>query len=192
MGFISDTDRKPLVGSPPMPYYSFKREGETPNRRSFASQIMLKGSELITIVEMLRAQGKTATDIVLECGYVKENGKGAYTEFYTELLTAKGTLIQQQSPEISDEYQAQYDSLIESYPQDAVDTFIELFGEECLESFEDSYRGEWDSEADYAQDWFCGCYNIPEGIVIDWQATYDQQLSECHTFEDGYMFYDQF
>lgn len=153
---------------------------------------MIKGNELITIVEMLRAEGKSATDIVLQCGYVKENGKGAYTEFYTELLTAKGTLIQQQSPEISDEYQEEYDRLIASYDQDAVDTFVELFGEECLESFEDSYRGEYDSEAQYAEEYYDSIYDLPSGIVVDWQATYDRELSDCHTFQDGYMFYDQF
>lgn len=156
-----------------------------------ALKIMIKGNELITIVAMLQAQNKTATEICRECGYVKEDNKCAYTEFYTELLTAKGTINQPQSTEVSDEYQEDYDRLIESYDQDAVDTFIELFGEQCIESFEDSYRGEY-SEAEYAEEWFTGCYNIPEGVVIDWQATYDQQLSDCHTFQDGYIFYDQF
>ena len=156
-----------------------------------ASQIMIKGNELITIVAMLQAQNKTATEICRECGYIKEDGKTAYTDFYTELLSAKGTINQPESPEISDEYQEDYDRLIESYDQDAVDTFIELFGEQCIESFEDSYRGEY-SEAEYAEEWYNGCYNIPEGIVVDWQATWDQNFSEDHTYQDGYVFYDQF
>lgn len=153
---------------------------------------MLKGTELIAIVDMLRAQGKTTSAIVRECGYVKENDSLAYTAFYTELLDAKGILLQLQSPEVSEEYQEEYDRLIETYPQDAVDTFIELFGEECLESFEDSYRGEYDSEAEYAEEDYTQCYDVPCGLVIDWQATYDAMFADSHTFQDGYMFYDQF
>jgi hypothetical protein len=157
-----------------------------------AFQIMIKGNELIAIVDTLRAQNKTATEICRECGYIKEDGKTAYTDFYTELLTAKGTINQPQSPEISDEYQEEYDSLIESYDQDAVDTFVELYGQECIESFQDSYRGEYDSEAEYAEEYYTGCYDVPAAIVVDWQATWDQNFSDDHTYQDGYVFFDQF
>jgi hypothetical protein len=153
---------------------------------------MLKGTELISTVENLRDSGWSTAEIVRECGYVKDNDSLAYTAFYTELLDAKGILYQPQSPEVSEEYQEEYDRLIESYPQDAVDTFIELFGEECLESFEDSYRGEYDSEAQYAEDDYMQCHDLPYGLVIDWQATYDSMFADSHTFQDGYMFYDQF
>ena len=55
---------------------------------------MLTGNDLLNRVNELQAQEPPAkmSDIVRECGYIKEDGKLAYTDFYTELLTVKGIL----------------------------------------------------------------------------------------------------
>jgi hypothetical protein len=53
---------------------------------------MLTGNDLLTKIEELRNMHPdiTNTEIVLQCGYVKENGNAAYANFYSELLAAKG------------------------------------------------------------------------------------------------------
>ena len=149
----------------------------------------LTGTDLIALTDSLRAEGKTATEVVLACGYVKENGKAAYTEFYTELLQAKGQDLPSDETEVSEEYQEDYDRLVDLYNQDAVDAFIELYGEECLDSFEDVYRGAYDSEADFAEQWTTEVYgDIPSYVVVDWDATWNSNLQYDFDFQDGYVF----
>lgn len=149
----------------------------------------LTGSDLISRVDSLRAEGKTATEVVLACGYVKENGKGAYTEFYTELLQAKGQDLPADETEVSEEYQEDYDRLVDLYNQDAVDAFIELYGEECLDSFEDAYQGEYDSEADFAEQFTTEVYgDIPAYVVVDWDATWNSNLRYDFDYEGGFIF----
>lgn len=149
----------------------------------------LTGSDLISRVDSLRAEGKSATEVVLACGYVKENGKGAYTDFYTELLQAKGQDLPADDTEVSEEYQEDYDRLVDIYSQDAVDAFIELYGEDCLDSFEDAYQGEYDSEADFAEQFTTDVYgDIPAYVVVDWEATWNSNLSYDFDFEGGFIF----
>lgn len=153
----------------------------------------LTGSDLVSRVDALRAEGKSATEVVLACGYVKENGKGAYTEFYTELLEAKGAVLtdalKDNDGEVSEEYQEEYDRLVDIYSQDAVEAFIELYGEECLESFEDAYQGEYDSEADFAEQFTTDVYgDIPAYVVVDWEATWNSNLQYDFDYEGGFVF----
>lgn len=51
--------------------------------------------------------------------------------------------------------------------QDQADTV-----DECVTAFQDAYRGEWDSEAAYAEDYADNCIEIPEHIVpyFDYEA----------------------
>jgi hypothetical protein len=55
---------------------------------------MLKGDALVNFViekmELVNRNEMTRTEMILDAGYVYDNGKAMYTEFYTELLTAKG------------------------------------------------------------------------------------------------------
>jgi antirestriction protein len=131
------------------------------------------------------------SDIVRECGYIKEDGKLAYTDFYTELLTVKG-ILNNDTPEneISGEYQEQYQKLSETYGKDAVDAFLELYDEDDLESFEEAYYGSYDSEADFAEQFVNDVYgvDVPSILVIDWEATWNCNLRYDFDFEDGFVF----
>jgi hypothetical protein len=162
---------------------------------------MLKGHELLAKVTEMRENGNTASEIVRACGYTstKEDGtvKLHFTDFYTELLTVQGKI--NSSVDSFDEDEEENEDIIrlvrEGYPSDAVYAFIELYGVECIESFADSYQGEFQSEVDFAQYFVEECYpmrDVPSFVVIDWQDTWDSGLSCSYDFEDGYVFRSDF
>lgn len=75
----------------------------------------------------------------------------------------------------------------EDYSYDAVDIFIEEFGIDNISSFDDSYRGKYESPADYAEQFVTDCYSIdfPEFIEVDWQSTFSNL--DC-IFTNGFVF----
>ena len=152
---------------------------------------MLTGTALVSKVDEMQAQEPPAkmSDIVRACGYESE-GKLHYTQFYTELLDAKGLLNKPEPTEISEEYQETYDELCENYGEDAVEAFLTIWEESDLEHFEDAYQGCYDSESDFAEQFTTDCYglNVPSFVVIDWQATWDQGLRYDYEFVDGAVF----
>jgi len=84
-----------------------------------------------------------------------------------------------------------YVELGESYSYDAVDCFIEEFGVNDLDSFQDSYRGEWSSAADYAENYVTDCYSvdIPDFVEIDWRETFNNL--GC-VYVNGFVFDSQY
>jgi len=152
---------------------------------------MLKGTELVSKVSEMQAQEPPAkmSDILRACGYEVE-GKLHYTQFYTELLDAKGLLNKPEPTDISEEYQEIYDKLCENYGSDAVDAFLEIWEECDLEYFEDAFYGRYESEADFAEQHTTDCYglNIPSIVVVDWQETWDQGLRHDYEFVNGFVF----
>ena len=73
----------------------------------------------------------------------------------------------------------------------AIEAFVEEFGIYCIDGFEDAYRGEYDSEADFAEQYTNDCYTLgtmPDWVVIDWQATWDTGLSDSFVYNNGYVF----
>ena len=155
---------------------------------------MLTGNALLTKVTELQAQEPPAkmSEIVRECGYVSEEGKLQYTQFYTELLTVKGLLNNDtlENDEISEEYQEKYQELCETYSKDAVDAFLELYDESDLQYFEDAYQGSYDSEEAFAEEFTNDVYgfDVPSFVVVDWTATWNSGLRYDFDFEDGFVF----
>jgi len=158
---------------------------------------MLTGNSLLTLVNELQAQEPPAmmNEIVRACGYEIE-GKLKYTQFYTELLSAKGLLNQPKPADISEEYREQYSDreqyteLCENYGEDAVNAFLDIWEESDLHGFEDAYQGRYEDEADFAEQFTTDCYglNVPSFVVIDWQATWDQGLCYDYEFVNGFVF----
>ena len=156
---------------------------------------MLKGTELLETIRSMETASRT--EQCLACGYVRENGKPAFTDFYTAILDARGITINESGPEEikaedSDNQEA-IDAALEIYSADAVAAFIELYGEENVEHFEDAYQGEYESGAHFAESLVSDCYclDIPAFVVIDWEATWDQ-LYYDYSIEDGHVFCDNF
>ena len=155
----------------------------------------LKGSALLTEVSIRTAQGMSKTDLCLSCGYVRENGKPAFTSFYEAILEARGVITEAQDKEEllteykdSDELET-LQELLEDYDADAVRAFIECFGGVDLEGFRDSYQGEM-SGAEFAQQFAEDCYGVdaPGFVEIDWQATWENLERYDFSEQDGFIF----
>ena len=138
----------------------------------FTQRTMLKGQALLTEVSIRTAQGMNNYDLCISCGYVRENGKPAFTDFYTAIIEARGNTINQSEPEEikaeDSDYQEQINELLEDYPADAIRAFIELYGEDDLDRFTDSYQGEM-SGAEFAEQLVTDCYclDIPGFVEVD-------------------------
>jgi len=159
---------------------------------------MLTGTALLNTFNAMKAEGKKPSDIAIACGYCTVEGSNTkihFTDFYTAILEAKGTIVPASETieaEDSDNQEA-IDALLESYPAAAIEAFIELYGEENVESFEDAYQGEYESGAEFAESLVSDCYclDVPSFVVVDWEATWDN-LYYDYSIEDGYVFCDNF
>ena len=151
---------------------------------------MLTGTDLLTKVTEMQSQEPPIkmSDIVRACGY-ESDGIMHYTEFYTQLLDANGTLNKPEPTNISEEYQEVYDKLCENHHEEAIEAFLTIWEESDLHGFEDAYVGCYESEKDFAEQYATDCYglDVPSFVVIDWEATWNQ-LSYDYEFVNGYVF----
>ena len=152
---------------------------------------MLKGTELLDTIRSMETASRT--EQCLACGYVRENGKPAFTSFYEAILEARGvTTAAVEKEELLTEYPDQKDTLaelLEDYDADAVKAFIECFGDGCLEGFEDSRRGEM-TGAEFAPQFAEDCYGVdaPDFVEIDWQASWENLERYDFSEQDGFIF----
>jgi hypothetical protein len=74
-------------------------------------------------------------------------------------------------------YYEEYCRCGEAIGYDAVDALIDEMGDVSdIEGCDDRFRGWYESEADFAEQFYNDIENIPASLVIDWQATYDSSL----------------
>ena len=99
--------------------------------------------------------------------------------------------IEEQGEDNFVSYYEDYCEFGESHSYDAVDAFVAEFGIQSIAGFEDAYRGEYSSKADYAEQFVSDCYclDIPGFVEIDWEATFDNM--DC-VYYDGFVFDTQF
>ena len=95
------------------------------------------------------------------------------------------------------EFRNHYQTYVETgeeYSYEAVDAFIEEFGLHSLvgDNFQNSYQGQYDSKADYAESYVSDCYvvDLPSFLEIDWEASFNN-LNVVFS-KDGYVFDNQF
>jgi hypothetical protein len=164
---------------------------------------MLKGDSLVAFVDdkmpLINRGELTRTEMIKDAGYVYDNGNAMYTQFYTELLNARGVV----PSTTADVMEQEYDDLSES-EKDLYDKITDVLGEkwtheETIEfmdeladigiasasEFEDAYEYTHDSYSSYAEkefaEYFCievlGA-EIPEIVLsaIDWQEVWDHNL----------------
>ena len=88
----------------------------------------------------------------------------------------------------------QYVQNSEDYCYEAVDAFIEEFGLYSLvgDNFQDAYRGQYDSKADYAESYVSDCYvvDLPGFLEINWEASFNNLDVVFNS--NGYVFDTQF
>ena len=95
-------------------------------------------------------------------------------------------------------YYEEYVRCGEAIGYEAVDALIDENGEmSCIEDCDERYRGCYNDEADFAEEYYSELYEVPSALVIDWQATWDTALRydftscndgtsyrSCHIFSD--------
>ena len=101
------------------------------------------------------------TDEKLALEFIKEHGEKDFAEYYE-----------------------QYETLVEEYGQGLVDEYVEDYGTNGIEHFEDAYQGEYESGAQFAEQIVTDCgyinNNIPSWVEIDWQATWENLSYDYH------------
>jgi hypothetical protein len=77
---------------------------------------------------------------------------------------------------------------------DVVDAFVNHHGISNSEYVEDAFRGVYYDEATFTEEVITEVYelDIPACVVVDWQATWDQNLRYDYDFIDGYVFSSNF
>lgn len=165
--------------------------------------IMLTGDSLVQFVDerkdLIDRGELTRTEMILDAGYVYDNGKAMYTQFYTELLNARG-IVPATSVDTADQ---EYDDLSND-DKDLYDKITDILGEkwtheETIEfmeelddigittasEFEDAYEYTHDSYSSYAEkefsEWWCVEVmnaQIPDIVyaAVDWQSVWDHAL----------------
>lgn len=172
---------------------------------------MLKGDSLVAhhdeYMKLVVRGEKTRTDMILDAGYVYDNGKAMYTDYYTELLNAKGI----KPVTDTDSADEEYDNLSED-EKDLYDAITEKLGEkwtheetiEFMEElddiginsasvFEEAFAYEHDSYSSYAEKEFAEYWcldvlgtEIPDLVLyaVDWQHVWDHDLRyDFNSFE---------
>ena len=148
----------------------------------------LTGDALLTKIAELDST-LTVTQKATICGYLKDNGKVAYVDFYTALIEAKGYDVPDDNEE--EEMTETESELRERHGDEAVDAFLELWDEDDLEYFEEAYQGHRESGAAFAQELVEDCYGIPNHfpcfVEINWEATWEN-LRYDYCEQDGFIF----
>jgi hypothetical protein len=96
-------------------------------------------------------------------------------------------------------YYEEYVRCGEAIGYEAVDALIEEMGDmSYIDCCDERYRGCYDNEADFAEEFYTELYDVPSALVIDWEATWDTNLRydftacrdktsyrPCHIFSDN-------
>ena len=94
------------------------------------------------------------------------------------------------------DYYEDYYRAIDDLGEDIVNAFIEVFYIESIGNINESYQGEYNSGAEFAEQLARDCCyirdeHISSWIEIDWKASWDN-LSYDYCEQDGYIFSQNF
>jgi antirestriction protein len=70
---------------------------------------------------------------------------------------------------------------------DVVDAFLEENNISDVARVEEVYVGKYESEADFAENYYNDIMNVPDALVIDWKETFYQSLSYDYDYVKGHM-----
>jgi len=165
--------------------------------------VMLRGDSLVAFVderkELIDRGELTRTDMIKDAGYVYDNGKAMYVQFYTELLNAKGVVpttdtdtMEQEYDDLSNDDKDLYDKITEMLGEkwtheETIEFMEELddIGITSANDFEEAYEYTHDSYSSYAEKEFAEYWcidvlgaEIPECVLsaVDWQDVWDHNL----------------
>ena len=120
--------------------------------------------ETIELIDELVADGNDHD--VLE-NFIKEHGESNFNDYVEEYLQA-----------------------VEEYGEEVVESFLEIFNIEDIGGLSDSYQGQYDSGAEFAQSIVNDCYtmDMPSWVEVDWKATWDNLDYDYTEGSGGHIF----
>ncbi len=137
----------------------------------------------------------------------------SYTEFLTEATVEKIEELKDELYGLEEmltfidehneaDFVAHYEEYVrcgEAIGYEAVDALIAELGDvSYIEDCDERYRGCYHNEAEFAEEFYTEMYDIPDAIVVDWEATWETMLRydftacsdgtsyrSCHIFSDN-------
>lgn len=164
---------------------------------------MLKGQSLVDyhneMMQRVERGEITRTEVILDAGYVYDNGKAMYVDYYTELLNARGIVPvttsdveDKEYDDLSTDKRELYDKITdvlgEKWTHEETIEFmdeLEDIGIETASDFDDAYEWTHDSYSSYAEKEFAEYWcvevmdaRIPDIVysAVDWQDVWDHNL----------------
>jgi hypothetical protein len=152
-------------------------------------------------MELVKLGTLSRTDMIKDAGYVYDNGKAQYVDYYTEVLNAQGIIPQYNSDVVEAEYdnmdkdeKALYDLVDKQFgakwDHEDVMEFIEELKEldiHEVDSFNEYYVGRYDTKKEFAQE-LCGTY-ITEDSPLYYHIDWDGVASELE-YDYDFLEYD--
>ena len=91
-------------------------------------------------------------------------------------------------------YIEDYLQAIEEYDEQVVESFLEIFDIDSIGSLSESYQGQFDSGAEFAQSIVNDCYTMemPSWVEVDWKATWDNLDYDYTEGNGGHIFSQNF
>jgi len=127
--------------------------------------------ETLEKIQQLTEEDSYDLGCILE--FIDENSEDDFVAFYEE-----------------------YVSTSEDLGYDVVDAFVNYHGNMCyVENVKDAYQGSYNDEETFAEEYYEGMYGydrLPAGLVIDWEATWNQNLKYDFDYVDGFVFSSSF
>ena len=84
-------------------------------------------------------------------------------------------------------YYVDYVEQGEKVGYDIVDAFLEENNISDVARVEEVYVGKYESEADFAENYYNDIMDVPDALVIDWAETFYQSLSYDYDYVKGHM-----
>jgi hypothetical protein len=171
------------------------------NQTTMNTTMKLTGDTLVDYVnermELINRGELTRTQMILDSGYVYDNGKPMYTEFYTELLRSRGVVPVTNTDVEDDEYEN-----LSGLEKDLYDSITDLLGEKWTheetiefmneledigittpEDFQESYEytsDEYHANKDFAEYFVMEVLDarIPDIVLgsVDWDDVWESNL----------------
>jgi hypothetical protein len=88
----------------------------------------------------------------------------------------------------------EYQEQVENLDQEIVDTFLQIWTLDDVANVQDAFYGQYENPGTFAEEYYSQMYNdLPIGLVIDWEATWNYSLRHDFIFEvstgyTGYIF----
>ena len=94
------------------------------------------------------------------------------------------------------DYIEEYLQAVDEYNEEVVESFLEIFDIESIGSLSESYQGQYDSGAEFAEQLAQDCCEVPRDmsgwIEIDWKASWDNLDYDYVESTDGHFFSQNF